>query len=73
VPFSCSRWASRGSANHTSVDSRIVGAPETGFWDGRRRVPSTDKRSTLYGECHTMLEMKVVTCTRLAAGVEIAR
>src|SRR5271170_2851354 len=31
VPFSCSRLASRGSANHSSVDSRIVGASETGF------------------------------------------
>ena len=31
MPFSCSRLASRGSANHSSVDSRIVGASETGF------------------------------------------
>ena len=29
MPFSSSRWASRGSANHTSVNPRIVGASET--------------------------------------------
>ena len=31
MPFSYSRWASRESANHSSVNSRIVSASETRF------------------------------------------
>jgi hypothetical protein len=42
VPFSCSRLASRGSANQSSVDSRIVGASETGFEEINGDLPEAD-------------------------------